>query len=131
MVTAHRCFADRSDGVAGESAPATDLDRQSEPGQRGDPAQAARPVNGAGPGTVGIHGRDRDNGVVALVERGLDQWQAEALPSHPGIVGTGPSLPVRVDNLMPQQPIRQAVTSRHQVTAAVPRRPSPGHGRLK
>lgn len=54
---------------------------------------------------------------VLVVPGGLDQRGVEALPSQPGIVGADPCLPAGVDDPMPQQQLRHAVTSPHQITA--------------
>ena len=48
-----------ADGGAGEPVPVADLDRQREPGQRRDPAQAAQPAHDRGELAVGGHRRDR------------------------------------------------------------------------
>src|SRR5206468_9147158 len=47
------------DGVAGEPVPVTDLDREPEGGQRGDPAQARQPSHDRGEFAVRSHLLDR------------------------------------------------------------------------
>ena len=54
---------------AGEPVPVADLDRQPEPGQRGDPAQAAQPAHDRGELAVGGHLGDRRIQPVPAVQR--------------------------------------------------------------
>ena len=67
-----------------QPGPVADLDREPEPGQRRNASQAAKPAHDVGVSTVGgqgcdplietiTAGRDRDNSVVGLIERGLNQ----------------------------------------------------------
>ena len=59
-----------ADGVAGEPVPVADLDREREPGQGADPAQAPQPAHQRGELAVGGHLLDRG---VEPVPAGLDR----------------------------------------------------------
>ena len=132
---------ERADGVAGEPVPVADLDRQREPGQGADPAQAAQSSHHRGELAVRGHGRDRRvEPVAACLDASARRrsrtrrssavaGRIEPLTAQPDVVGAGPGLTAGVDDALAQQELRQPMPGPHQVTAGSPHGPGPGPGR--
>ena len=77
---------ERADGGAGEPGPVPDLDRQPEPGQGGDAAQATQPAHHRGVAGVGGHRLDRGVQPVPAVhgQRSSSRRRCRTASCRPG-----------------------------------------------
>lgn len=124
---------ERTNCVAGEPVPITDLHRQREPGQRVYTPQTRHPPHDRGELTIGSHllnrrvqtspARLHRQHVVVVGIEGHPRCRCRQLGcchgAQPPIMGTGPSRTSVVDDAVAQQQLGQAMPRPHQVTAAV------------
>ncbi len=125
----------RRDGATGEAVPVADLGRESEPGQRGDAAQAAQSVRHSGERGVRRHrgdvpvqpvpaGEDTVHGVIAGVERrkGAGPGAIETLAPHlpqPRVVSPGPGSVLGIDKTAAKKQLAHPVSGGQQIRARV------------
>jgi len=64
-------------------------------------------------------GNSLDDGLIRRVERGRERHVRHPVRSQPHIVFTGPRLPARIDESVPQQQFRQPVPRGHQILSGV------------
>ena len=130
-----------ADRGAGEPVPVADLHRQPEPGQGGDPTQAAQPAHDR------VNSLSAAISAIALSSRSRRPRSAAPPRSRPrtpaarpGAVeraaraarrrGPGPGLPAGVDDAVAQQQLGQPVPGPHQIAAGVLPGPDQVPGRL-